>query len=148
MTHLQEPQPTNQPDYEPQTGAPEVSAEPALEWTLAEELIDRELEAAESDADRTYWEGMQGKLDSDNPEDWEEIYNLGVKENARIEEELDDDPRNEAHDPYDDWGDDDGYEDDDTEDPLEGDVDKWVHQDETRTDAQIERDERYAIEPY
>lgn len=88
MTHLQEPQPTNQPDNEPQTVAPEVGAEPAREWTLAEELIDRELEAAETDADRTYWEGMQGKLDSDNPEDWEEIYNLGVKENARIEAEY------------------------------------------------------------
>ncbi len=36
-----------------------------------------------------------------------------------------------------------GY-DEETEDPLEGDVDRWVHPDETRTDEQIDWDERYA----
>lgn len=34
------------------------------------------------------------------------------------------------------------------EDPLDGDVDKFVHPDETRTDEQIAYDEKYAIEPY
>ena len=35
------------------------------------------------------------------------------------------------------------YEDytEDNEDPLAGDVDRWVHPDETRTDEQIARDE-------
>lgn len=35
-----------------------------------------------------------------------------------------------------------------TEDPLEGDVDRFVHPDETRTDEQIAHDERYTIEPW
>ena len=35
-----------------------------------------------------------------------------------------------------------------TEDPLAGDVDKWVHPDETRTDDQIAHDEKYKVEPY
>jgi len=39
-------------------------------------------------------------------------------------------------------------EDDEDEDPLEGDVDEWVHPDETRTDEQIAYDERYALEPW
>jgi len=44
---------------------------------------------------------------------------------------------------------DDYYDDDeDTEDPLAGDVDRWVHPDETRSDAQIDHDTRYAVEPY
>lgn len=34
------------------------------------------------------------------------------------------------------------------EDPLAGDVDRYVHPDETRTDEQIAHDERYAVEPY
>lgn len=34
------------------------------------------------------------------------------------------------------------------EDPLAGDVDKFVHPDETRTDEQIAYDEKYAVEPY
>lgn len=34
------------------------------------------------------------------------------------------------------------------EDPLAGDVDKFVHPDETRTDEQIVHDEKYAVEPY
>jgi hypothetical protein len=34
------------------------------------------------------------------------------------------------------------------EDPLAGDVDRWVHPDETRTDEQIAHDEKYAVEPY
>ncbi len=34
------------------------------------------------------------------------------------------------------------------EDPLAGDVDKFVHPDETRTDAQIAYDEKYAVVPY
>ncbi len=34
------------------------------------------------------------------------------------------------------------------EDPLKGDVDKFVHPDETRTDEQIEFDRKYATEPY
>lgn len=34
------------------------------------------------------------------------------------------------------------------EDPLAGDVDKFVHPDETRTDEQIAHDERYAVEPW
>jgi hypothetical protein len=34
------------------------------------------------------------------------------------------------------------------EDPLAGDVDKWVHPDETRTDAQIEFDDKHPFEPY
>jgi hypothetical protein len=35
-----------------------------------------------------------------------------------------------------------------TEDPLEGDVDRFVHPDETRTNEQIAHDERYAVEPW
>lgn len=35
-----------------------------------------------------------------------------------------------------------------TEDPLAGDVDRWVHPDETRTDEQIARDEKYKVESY
>jgi hypothetical protein len=35
-----------------------------------------------------------------------------------------------------------------TEDPLAGDVDKWVHPDETRSDEQIAHDEKYRVEPY
>lgn len=34
------------------------------------------------------------------------------------------------------------------EDPLAGDVDHFVHPDETRTDEQIAHDRKYAIEPY
>ena len=34
------------------------------------------------------------------------------------------------------------------EDPLAGDVDRFVHPDETRTDEQIEYDRKYAITPY
>jgi|GEM_PF-2795165 len=34
------------------------------------------------------------------------------------------------------------------EDPLSGDVDEFVHPDETRTDKQIAHDEKYAVEPY
>jgi hypothetical protein len=37
------------------------------------------------------------------------------------------------------------YED---EDPLEGDVDRLVDPDETRTDEQIAHDEKYKVEPY
>lgn len=42
----------------------------------------------------------------------------------------------------------DGYDDEDNEDPLAGDVDKWVHPDETRTDEQIAHDEKYKVDPY
>ena len=35
-----------------------------------------------------------------------------------------------------------------TEDPLAGDVDRFVHPDETRTDEQIARDEKYKVESY
>lgn len=34
------------------------------------------------------------------------------------------------------------------EDPLAGDVDRFVHPDETRTDEQIAHDEKYAVESY
>lgn len=35
-----------------------------------------------------------------------------------------------------------------SEDPIAGDVDHWIHPDETRTDEQVEYDERYAVEPW
>jgi hypothetical protein len=35
-----------------------------------------------------------------------------------------------------------------TEDPLAGDVDRFVHPDETRTDGQIAQDEKHKVEPY
>ncbi len=34
------------------------------------------------------------------------------------------------------------------EDPLAGDVDNWVHRDETRTDEQIAHDDKYEVDPY
>lgn len=36
----------------------------------------------------------------------------------------------------------------DDEDPLEGDVDRWVHPDETQTDTEAAWQERYAVEPW
>jgi hypothetical protein len=55
----------------------------------------------------------------------------------------------DTQDDYDDYHDrEDEYDDEDTEDPLAGDVDRWVHPDETRTDAQIAHDEKYAVRPY
>lgn len=39
-------------------------------------------------------------------------------------------------------------DDDQDEDPLEGDVDRWVSADETRTDEQIDHDDRYRVDPY
>jgi hypothetical protein len=39
-------------------------------------------------------------------------------------------------------------EEEDNEDPLAGDVDRFVHPDETRSNAQIDHDRKYAVEPY
>lgn len=112
---------------------------------MAEEKIDRELEAAETDADRTYWEDMQGKLDSNNHEDWEEIYNLGVEENARIEAELEDDRPDFGDEEVGRWTDEEMY---DTEDPLASDVDTWVHPNKTRTEEQEAYDDRHMPNPH
>lgn len=60
----------------------------------------------------------------------------------RYAEELERARRSWAEDDAERFG---GYGD---EDPLVGDVDRWVHPDETRTEDQIAYDERYKVDDY
>ena len=71
----------------------------------------------------------------------------GITNQERIVDGMGD-PEQESGHYYSENDDHDPYEEEDTEDPLTGDVDKFVHPDETRTDEQIAHDEQYAVEPY
>lgn len=68
----------------------------------------------------------------------------GLMALARIASDADDDDHDAEMARLDKLNDDGRDEEEDNEDPLDGDVDRWVHPDETRSDEQIARDEKYA----
>lgn len=72
----------------------------------------------------------------------------GLMALARIASDADDDDHDAEMARLDKLNDDGGDEEEDNEDPLAGDVDRWVHPDETRSDEQIAHDEKYAAQPF
>ncbi|MBP7018709.1 hypothetical protein KBB17_04360 [Candidatus Saccharibacteria bacterium] len=161
MNQLQQPQPEQEQTEADQTakvGATELTSE-SNTWELAESALMRRIQEAEE---------LLANLDTDDLETIKKINEIGEAEAGRLRDaeatetdrldmeqilaeiaadKAEDDER-WPDDEYDFDPREDDYEDEETEDPLAGDVDAWVNPNETRTKEQEAYDARHMPNPH